>query len=106
MRCGAVSWLVPPGLADEVTAQAREEEDAAAAAAGEKVPRPRLRALPARLGVYFVLGLCLYSQLPYGQVIRELAGGLRGALAAAGWADPSSAALTALRRRLGERPFE
>ena len=28
----------------------------------------RLRSLPSRLGVYFVLGLCLFSDLPYGQV--------------------------------------
>jgi hypothetical protein len=98
-----LSWFVPPGLVDEVTAQARAE---AAAAAGGEAARQRFRALPARLGVYFVLGLCLYSHLPYGQVLEELTGGLRAALAAAGWAGPSSAALTGLRRRLGERPFE
>ena len=97
---------MPPGLADAVTAEARAAADAVAAAAGEKVARPRFRVLPARLGVYFVLGLCLYAHLPYGQVLRELSGGLRAALAAAGWADPASTALTKLRRRLGERPFE
>jgi len=42
----------------------------------------RLRALPARLGVYFVLGLCLFSHLAYGQVLRELTSGLEAALAA------------------------
>jgi Insertion element 4 transposase N-terminal/Transposase DDE domain len=103
---GVLSWFAPPGLVDEVTAQARAEAAAAAAAAGGQVARQRFRALPARLGVYFVLGLCLYSHLPYGQVLEELAGELRAALAAAGWAGPSSAALTGLRRRLGERPFE
>jgi hypothetical protein len=106
VRCGVVSWFVPPGLADEVTAQARGEADAAAAAAGDTPRRQRFRALPARVGVYFVLGLCLYSHLPYGEVLKELSGGLQAALASAGWADPSSAALTAVRRRLGERPFE
>lgn len=39
-------------------------------------------------------------------MLTGLSGGLRAALAAAGWADPSSATLTGLRRRLGERPFE
>jgi Insertion element 4 transposase N-terminal/Transposase DDE domain len=83
---------VTAGLADEVTAgQAREQ---------------RFRALPARLGVYFVLGLCLFSGLPYREVVRQLAGGLAGELAAARWQVPASTALTGLRRRLGEKPFE
>jgi hypothetical protein len=103
---GAVSWLVPASLADEVTAAARAEADAALSAAGERVPRRRFRALPPRLGVYLVLGLCLYSHLPCQQVLRELSSGLRGALAAAGWSVPAPTALTGLRRRLGERPFE
>ena len=103
---GVVSWLVPAALADEVTAAARAEADAALAAAGEKVPRRRFRSLPPRLGVYLVLGLCLHSHLPCRQVLRELTSGLRGALSAAGWEVPSPTALTGLRRRLGERPFE
>jgi hypothetical protein len=103
---GVLSWFVPPGLADEVTAQARAERDAVLAAAGQKVPCPRFRSLPARLGVYFTLGLCLYSHLPYARVLRGLSSGLEGALAAAGWSVPAPTALTGLRRRLGERPFE
>jgi len=39
-----------------------------------------------------------------GQVPRELAAGRGGALAAAGWQVPASAALTRLRRRPGEKP--
>ena len=66
----------------------------------------RFRALPARLGVYFVLGLCLFGGMSYRQVLRQLAGGLGGALAAVGWQVPASTALTGLRRRLGEKPFE
>jgi hypothetical protein len=31
----------------------------------------RLRELPSRVGVYFILGLCLFSGLPYVQVLRE-----------------------------------
>jgi hypothetical protein len=56
--------------------------------------------------VYFVLGLCLFSGLPYREVLRQLAGGLAVALRAAGWQVPASTALTRLRRRLGDKPFE
>jgi Insertion element 4 transposase N-terminal/Transposase DDE domain len=84
-------WLTAD-LADEV----------AAGGPGER----RFRALPDRLGVYFVLGLCLFSGMPYREVLRELASGLGGELAAAGWQVPASTALTGLRRRVGEKPFE
>jgi hypothetical protein len=97
---GVLPWFVPAGLADEVLALAREAaaaEAAAVSAAG--LPLTRLRLLPARLGLYFVLGLCLSSGLPY----RRVLGGLCGLPAGQGAA---STALTALRRRLGARPFE
>jgi Insertion element 4 transposase N-terminal/Transposase DDE domain len=105
--CGALSWFVPASLADEVLVQSRAEDLAAAAAAGESRPKGRRdRLLPGRLGVYFVLGLCLYSHLPYGRVLAELSAGAGRALAAARWRAPAPTALTGLRRRLGERPFE
>lgn len=98
--CGVLSWFVPAGLADEVAALARAEAAAeAAAASGPELPLTRLRLLPARLGVYFVLGLCLSSGLPYRRVLGGLCGLRAGEEAA-------STALTALRRRLGARPFE
>jgi hypothetical protein len=56
--------------------------------------------------VYFVLGLCLFGDMPYRSVLKELTSGLGGALHAAGWQVPASTALTRLRRRLGEKPFE
>jgi hypothetical protein len=56
--------------------------------------------------VYFVLGCCLFSSLPYGQVLRELTAGLEGALAGAGWRVPASTALTEVRRRVGEEPLK
>ena len=77
--------FVTPGLVDEVVAEAGAELAGEVAAAGGTPRRPRFRAMPARLGVYFVLGLCLYSHLPYAEVVKELASGLRGALAEAGW---------------------
>src|SRR3977135_2629850 len=101
---GLVSGVVPPGLVGGVEAGAGEA--GRAVAAGGRLRRPRLRARPPRLGVYFVLGLCLFSQLPYRDVLQGMAGGLTGALAAGGWAVPAATALTRLRRRLGARPFE
>src|SRR6516225_1341815 len=96
IRIGVPSRWVTPGLVDEVLAEAGQ-----AGPGGQ-----RFRALPGRLGVYFVLGLCLFSDLPYREVLRKLASGLGGALAAAGWQVPASTALTGVRRRLGENPFE
>jgi hypothetical protein len=90
---GVLTWVVPPDLVDEAVGDGLAWE-------------MRLRALPARLGVYFVLGLCLFSQLPYGQVLRELTSGLETVLATAGWQAPATTALTAARRRIGEKPLE
>ncbi|HEY5990855.1 MAG TPA: IS4 family transposase [Streptosporangiaceae bacterium] len=92
---GVPARWVTPELADEVLAQA-----------GEGAGGQRFRALPGRLGMYFVLGLCLHAGTPYREVLRKLTWGLGGALAAAGWQVPASTALTGLRRRLGEKPFE
>jgi hypothetical protein len=90
---GVLGWVIAPDLVDEAVGDGLAWE-------------MRLRALPSRLGVYFVLGLCLFSHLSYGQVLRELTGGLEGPLAVAGWQVPASTALTAARRRVGEKPLE
>jgi hypothetical protein len=90
---GVPGRWVAPELVDEVLA--------GAGAAGR-----RFRALPGRLGVYFVLGMCLLADRPYRQVLEDLASGLGGPLGAAGWQVPASTALTKVRRRLGEKPFE
>lgn len=90
---GVLSWVIPPELVDEAVGDGLAWE-------------MRLRALPSRLGVYFILGLCLFSSLPYGQVLRELTGGLEAVLGAAGWRVPASTALTKVRVRIGERPLE
>ena len=100
-RYGILSWFVPPALAGEVAREAAAERDALLAAAGEKVPRRRARLLPPWLAVYFTLALCLLARLPYQDALRSLAGD-----GAAGLAAPASTALTAARRRLGERPLE
>jgi hypothetical protein len=91
-QIGVLTWVVTPDLVDEAVGSGARER--------------RLRSLPSRLGVYFVLGLCLFSHLPYGQVLRELASGLEAGLAGTGWQVPAPAALTAVRRRVGDKPLE
>jgi len=90
---GILTWVVPPGLVDDAVGDGLAWE-------------MRLRALPARLGVYFVLGCALLSGRPYREVIRQVTGGLERALAAAGWRVPATTALTGVRRRVGEKPLE
>ena len=93
-RCGigVLSYVIAPDLVD--------------AAVGDGLAwEMRLRALPSRLGVYFILGLCLFSRDPYGEVLRGLTSGLEDVLGAAGWQVPASTALTGVRRRVGEAPL-
>jgi hypothetical protein len=85
--------VVPPEVADEAVGDGLAWE-------------MRLRSLPARVGVYFVLGLCLFTDKPYGKVIGQVTAGLGKKLAAVGWRVPSSGGLTGVRRRLGEKPLE
>ena len=69
----------------------------------------RQRLLPARVVMYFVLGLCLFSGADsmgppgYRSVMRSLTNGLRHLH---GLALPSSSALTRARQRLGSKPLE
>ena len=62
----------------------------------------RLRDLPSRVGVYFVLALALFPGLGYARVWGKLTAGLAG-IAVAG---PSEKALRDLRRRLGPAPLK
>ena len=90
---GVLASQVPGGLVDEVLeATGRAER--------------RFRVLPARLGVYFVLALCLFSDSSYGSVLATMVAGRRERLECAGWALPSPTALSKMRRRLGSAPFE
>nr|WSW58288.1 IS4 family transposase [Streptomyces sp. NBC_00998]WSW64588.1 IS4 family transposase [Streptomyces sp. NBC_00998] len=61
----------------------------------------RLRLLPSRVGVYFVLALALFPQLGYMRVWDKLTCGLRGLLPPR----PSEKALREVRRRLGAVPL-
>jgi hypothetical protein len=62
----------------------------------------RLRDLPSRVGVYFVLGLVMFPGLGYARVWSKLTAGLTGL----GVACPSEKALRDLRRRLGPAPLK
>jgi hypothetical protein len=61
----------------------------------------RLRDLPSRVGVYFVLALALFPRLGYRRVWDKLVAGLAGLAVPT----PSEKALRDLRRRVGIAPF-
>jgi transposase IS4-like protein/DDE family transposase len=83
---GVLTYAVPPGLVDDAVGDGLAWE-------------MRLRLLPARVTAYFVLGLCLFSGTSYPGVFAQVTSGL-------GLASPAATALTAARRRLGEKPLE
>jgi hypothetical protein len=93
---GVLTCEIGPRLVDEVVDLAGCREK-------------RVRLLPARAVVYFVLGLCLLSAEDsmgppgYRSVMRSLTHGVRHL---AGQAVPSAPALCRARRRLGSKPFE
>jgi hypothetical protein len=67
-----------------------------------KTVQRRLRDLPSRVGVYFVLALMLFPRLGYARVWQKLTAGLAGMVLPS----PSEKALRDLRRRLGPAPFK
>ena len=91
---GVLTRVFPPDLVDRVVAEAGRTE-------------VRHRLLPARVVVYYVLGLALFSQASYEEVMRELVEGLSWA---SGWAQswnvPTKAALFKARARLGPEPVK
>jgi hypothetical protein len=86
---GVLTRLVPRELVDEVVA-------------GEGRREQRRRLLPARVVVYFVLGLALFYGDSYEEVMRKLVAGLRTLrIWRREWTVPTSGALTQARKRLG-----
>jgi len=85
---GELTRVVPFELADAVLEQTRTRER-------------RLRALPSRVGVYFLLAMCLFPGRGYAGVWAELTAGLGGQAR-----PPSARALRDLRRRLGPAPLQ
>ncbi|QIY60105.1 IS4 family transposase [Streptomyces sp. RPA4-5] len=89
---GLLTWVYPPDLVDRVVAACGRAEQ-------------RRRLLPARLVVYFVLGMALFSPAPYLEVLRHLTEGLRGAGLWGGWRIPAKSSLFRARERLGPEPL-
>jgi hypothetical protein len=85
---GELTWQVPFELADGVLEETRARER-------------RLRVLPSRVGIYFVLALGLFPALGYERVWAKLTAALDGQ----GLPCPSPKALRDLRRRLGPAPL-
>ncbi len=92
--------IFAPGHLGELTQQLPFElvDDVLERAGGAQ---HRLRLLPSRVGVYFVLALALFPQLGYVRVWDKLTAGLRGIL----HRRPSEKALREVRRRLGVAPL-
>lgn len=85
---GGLTRYLPFELVDDVLAQT-------------KAVQRRLRVLPSRAGVYFVLALGMFPRLGYLRVWGKLTAGLAGM----DLPRPSENALRDLRRRLGPGPL-
>lgn len=90
---GVLTRVFPPQLIDEVLAECGRVE-------------VRHRLLPARVVVYYVLGLALFSTSSYEEVMRMLVAGLSWASGwSQQWSVPTKAALFQARKRLGSEPL-
>ncbi len=91
---GVLTRVFPPGLVDEVIAECGRREQ-------------RSRLLPARVVVYFVLAMCLFSGQGHEEVARLLTQGLeRVRQWEKPWRVPTTAAIGRARRRLGPQPLK
>jgi Insertion element 4 transposase N-terminal/Transposase DDE domain len=86
---GELTRVVPFELVDAVLAETGARER-------------RLRLLPSRVGVYFVLAMCLFPRPGYLGIWAKLTSALGGL----GLARPSAKALRELRRRIGVAPLK
>jgi hypothetical protein len=84
---GELTRIVPFELVDSLVDEASVRED-------------RVRLLPSRTGVYFLLAMCLFPRAGYLAVWGKLTAALDGL----GLAVPSAKALRDLRRRIGAAP--
>jgi hypothetical protein len=90
---GVLTRVFPAESVDRVVAQAGRGEQ-------------RQRLLPARVVVYYVLGLALYSSSSYEEVIRMLVDGLSWTAGwRSPWSVPTKGALAQARSRLGPEPL-
>ena len=86
---GELTQYLPFELVDDVLEQTRTVQR-------------RLRVLPSRIGVYFLLALGMFPRLGYARVWAKLTAGLAGIPVPC----PSEKALRDLRRRLGPAPMK
>ena len=90
---GVLTRVFPPDVIDEVLAECGRVE-------------VRHRLLPARVVVYYVLGLALFSTSSYEEVMRMLVAGHSWASGwSREWSVPTKAALFQARKRLGSEPL-
>ncbi|MCA1698685.1 MAG: IS4 family transposase [Actinobacteria bacterium] len=90
---GVLTRVFPAELVDRLVAEAGRTEQ-------------RQRLLPARVVVYYVLGLALYSSSSYEEVMRMLVDGLSWQSGwQRPWSVPSKGALSQARVRLGSGPL-
>jgi hypothetical protein len=90
---GVLTRVFPPDLVDRVVERVGRREQ-------------RERLLPARVVVYYVLGLALYSSCSYEEVMRMLVDGLAWQSGwRRPWSVPTKAALFKARARLGSEPL-
>ena len=91
---GVLTRVFPPELVDEVIAGVGRTER-------------RHRSLPARVMAYFSIGMALYSEGSYEDVLAQLTDGLSWA---SGWTEtyspPSKSAIFQARARLGAEPLK
>src|SRR4051812_5788152 len=91
---GVLTRVFPPDLLDEVIAEVGRTER-------------RHRSLPARVMAYFSIGMALYSEGSYEDVLAQLTDGLSWA---SGWTEtyspPSKSAIFQARARLGAEPLQ
>jgi hypothetical protein len=86
--------VFPPELVDAVVAEVERSER-------------RVRLLPARVVVYYVLAMALFSDASYEEVMRQLVEGLSWVSGwERAWEVPSKAAIFRARQRLGSEPLQ
>jgi Insertion element 4 transposase N-terminal/Transposase DDE domain len=91
---GVLTRLIDRDLVDDVLAETGRAEQ-------------RSRLLPARVVVYYVLGLCLFFGDAYEEVMRLLVAGLHFTGAwQKGWQVPTTSAISQARQRLGAVPLQ
>jgi Insertion element 4 transposase N-terminal/Transposase DDE domain len=90
---GAIPDLLPPHVIDEVIAECGRQEQ-------------RVRALPARITLYFTLALWFCPGQGYAEVLRVLFRQLRHDLRAGRWRIPTVSAAVKARHRLGREPLK